>query len=352
MVYGWASTISHEPSTIRQPMPYRLKKWFNRQLNRLEFRLRRPVLSSFPTLAYVEPTNICTLRCALCPSGQRKLSPLGKMPLSVFQQVLDVLGPYLRQVHLYNWGEPLLHEELPEMVAYAKRFGCEAWVSTNLAVVKDGMARRLVKAGLDCLNVSIDGASQATYESYRAGGKFDEVVENLRLFVREREATGSRLPEIRWQFLVTKKNEAELDAARKMAESIGVRFHAKRLRVNMASFLAESATDAAASHQEWLPENQQFNRYSPEKIRRKVARGCKHLWDRVVINWDGSVSPCCQIYEPKYYFAPKFEGDFRAIWNGPPYVAARRLFGRGGSELTAKGPEVVCKKCIEMGTLA
>ena len=326
--------------------PFFVRKLWNAKVNRFEFRRVRTVLRSLPPVVYVEPTNLCNLRCALCPSGQRQIKPVGKMDMDTFRRALDVLGPTARQVHLYNWGEPFLHEQLPDMIAYAKQFGPEVTVSTNLNRLDEATAKAIIEARLDRVNASIDGVSQQAYESYRVAGDVAKVMDNLRMLCRLKQEAGSRLPRIEWQFLVTKQNESELEQARQMAEELHVKFHPKKLRVGLTEFDTESSAQVAAKQTEWMPEDLRYNRYA--KKRKKLA--CKSLWDRTIVTWQGAVAPCCQVFEPSHSFAATFPDDFRAFWNGPEYVAARKLFTQEGSA-EAEELNLVCVRCAAAGNI-
>ena len=325
-----------------------LRKAWNRRLNRLELRLTRPVLRSFPPIVFVEPTNLCQLKCALCPSGMRQIESLGRMSMDTFRKVIDALGPTATKLHLYNWGEPFLHPDLPEMIAYAKQFGPYVVVSTNLNKLDEGTAKAIIGARLDFLNASIDGVSQQVYESYRIGGNIKRVIENLRMLCRLKQEAKSDLPRIDWQFLVTAQNEAELPEAARLAKELGVQFHPKKIRVGLSEFDTESGAEIASKDNDWIPHDTAFNRYKKKKRRKHDA--CKSLWDRVVVSWQGWIAPCCQVYKDVHHFYRGFPDDFWSVWNGPEYVAARKLFADGNNP-EAKELDLVCLRCQAVGNI-
>jgi MoaA/NifB/PqqE/SkfB family radical SAM enzyme len=325
-----------------------VRKAWNRRFNRLEWKLARPVLHTLPPIVYVEPTNLCQLKCALCPSGQRQIKPVGRMNMDTFRKAVDALGPTARELHLYNWGEPFLHPDLPEMIAYAKRFGPRVVVSTNLQKLDENMAQAVIDAQLDFVNASIDGVSQSVYESYRVGGNVAQVIENLRMLCRLKQAAKSDLPRIDWQFLVTAQNEAELPQAEQLAAELGVRFHPKKVRMGLSEFDTKSAAEIASKDDNWIPHDAAFNRYQNKK--RAKHRACKSLWESVVVSWQGWVAPCCQVYKGSHHFAQGFPDNFRAVWNGPEYVAARKLFSEGGSP-DAMEMDLVCVRCQAAGNI-
>jgi MoaA/NifB/PqqE/SkfB family radical SAM enzyme len=263
------------------------------------------------------------------------------MPLSAFLRIIGELGPWARTVHLYNWGEPLLHRDLWRMVRIAKGYGLRVWLSTTLNDLRQGAARELVASGLDRLSVSIDGASAETYGRYRKGGNLEEVVANLRGVVAEKKRQGSRTPLVKWQFIPMRHNEHEIDAARARARELGVAFTLKKLRIDMVNFNEGPLDDRAKSDREWLPRDNRHNRY-----RECRASVCRYLWDRTTINWNGVVAPCCRVYRESDCFGSMLDGGFTRIWNGPAYQRARGIFTRGGD-----GGTTVCERCVIQGNI-
>ena len=69
----------------------------------------------------VEPANICQLRCPECPVGQRANSANAQhfMSMPVWQRVIEQVAPYAYTMQFYFQGEPLLHNDLPQMIAQA-----------------------------------------------------------------------------------------------------------------------------------------------------------------------------------------------------------------------------------------
>ena len=77
-------------------------------------------------------------------------------------------------------GEPLLHPRFLDMVLLAKRRGLRTEVTTNALLLTTGLASGLLKAGLDQLVVSIDGASAEAFGSVRSGASLETVIDNVR----------------------------------------------------------------------------------------------------------------------------------------------------------------------------
>ncbi len=117
---------------------------------------------SHPKVLHVETTTRCNMRCKMCvkQSAGSRIDEQD-LPLEVFRR----LGPDLAHVHslvLNGIGEPLLHPDLEEMIAFARarmpdrgRIGFQ----TNGLALNATWASALVEAGLDVVCVSVDTVS-------------------------------------------------------------------------------------------------------------------------------------------------------------------------------------------------
>jgi MoaA/NifB/PqqE/SkfB family radical SAM enzyme len=162
----------------------------NYMLAERRFREKAVVLDSYPYHAFIDPSTICNLHCPFCAVGKGSTDhPKYLMRFDEFKRIMDMLGDYLFQVEIYQYGEPLLNPDVFRMIEYAKRkYYAFTRISTNLNIFNKEKAERLVASGLDYLTLSIDGASQETYSKYRVGGDFNKVLENVTLIVAAKKA--------------------------------------------------------------------------------------------------------------------------------------------------------------------
>jgi len=319
----------------------------------LGIKLKSPIAFGWPHYAVIEATNSCNLRCPLCPTGQGvKGRPKGMMKFDNFKRIIDTIGIYLYSVRLENWGEPLLNNDLVAMVEYLTKNKIRSAFNTNLLTLNDLLSQRLIIAGLDHIKVSFDGTNQETYEKYRVGGDFRVLKENIERLARKKKALGRKNPFIELQYLVMKHNEKQINKARQIAEELGVdKFTLTPLRLDMREEVIQGSKNCFNQHKDWLPEDSaysDFDSVSGDKIKKRNF--CDYLWNSVVINYDGSVAPCCSVYEPKYDFGNFFQTNFNAIWNGSKYHAARNLIGRG----IKSSPEInlICNFCRQEGIVS
>jgi len=306
----------------------------------------------YPIKLVIDPINICNMHCPLCPTGQgRKERSKGKMVFKNFKKIIDELGHYLYEIDLHNWGEPLMNEEIYAMIDYARKHKISVDLSTNLNFFNEGSAEYLVRSGLNHLIVSLDGASQTTYQKYRIGGNFEQVIENMKMIIQKREELNTSTPFITWQFLVMRHNEYEIPKAKKIAEALGIdRFLLAPLHSDMGRELLESCETKIEKTKEWLPHNVKYSFYNLRNSRKRAqSRTCSFLWIQSVVNWNGSVSPCCAVYEEKYDFGNMFETSFKEIWNNDKYRASRRMIRR--KRVDKSSPQTICAHCLTNGFL-
>ena len=319
-------------------------KYKNTVLNSLEYEQRKSVLKSHPSRVYIDPTNICNLRCPLCPTGQGLMPSQGKMPLDTFRSILDILGKYVGWVGLYNWGEPLLHTDIFEMVRLVTAYCARSVIGTNFNVpFSEERVKEMIESGLSQLIVSLDGASPETYQQYRVGGDFNRIIDNLELLAETKRLKNSLYPEVVLQFIAFSHNEHELEQMKPLAQKFDARLVVERAMCDMGGIADVSARDASRQFDTWLPVNPEYRRYDEKGNWVFTNDACSFLWNTMVFRWDGEVFPCCIPYRDQDGFGNINDSSIEEIWNGPLYQHARSLFS------IARGPDdklgMVCDRC-------
>jgi radical SAM protein with 4Fe4S-binding SPASM domain len=273
----------------------------------------------------------------------------GTMSMETFIRIIDQLSPYVRYMSLYYLGEPLFCKHLPEMISYARRHKIRIFLSSNLNILDEKMAEDLTESKLDYLIVSLDGTSQESYEKYRVGGDFNKVINNIRLIIDKKIQKNTPYPRIVIQPVVFKHNEREIPKLSALADSLGVKMF---IRQGLLGGEGQSppVTKDLALARKWLSQDRRYHKdfdYLSDKPYLK-NEPCIYLWNAVAINWDGTVFPCCWLYENKYSVGNIMEQDFETIWNNELYVSSRSLFARRKSKFlksTENLPQTICYQC-------
>jgi MoaA/NifB/PqqE/SkfB family radical SAM enzyme len=160
-------------------------------------------------------TNECNLACLHCieESGPGKAfrDELGEAQvLGVIDQLMHHEVPYLS----FSGGEPMLHPAFFRMVERVCARGGELKIETNGHYLTPANCEKLARLGVKAVQVSLDGASRATFNRMRIRGEFDTAVDG----VRNLHAAG--VP-IEINFSPTHFNVHEIGAAVDLAHELG-----------------------------------------------------------------------------------------------------------------------------------
>jgi len=167
----------------------------------------------------VEVTTRCNAECAYCP--RRSWADRwfhGDLEVELFRRLLR----QLRQgtlVYLQGWGEPLLHPDLPEMVAEAKAAGHPVATTTNGLLLDEDLGARLADAGLDILGLSLVRADAAN-DCIRAGTSVTRVLRAVEAMAGLRERRGGEGPRVHVAYLLLRSQVEHLpEAVRTLGEA-------------------------------------------------------------------------------------------------------------------------------------
>jgi MoaA/NifB/PqqE/SkfB family radical SAM enzyme len=106
-----------------------------------------------PVLAHIIPIRRCNLACKYCNEYDDFSKPL---PLDTMKQRIDDLARLGTSIVTLSGGEPLLHPELDEIIAHMRKYPIIAGMITNGYLLTADRIKRLNRAGLDHLQISID----------------------------------------------------------------------------------------------------------------------------------------------------------------------------------------------------
>ena len=136
-------------------------------------------LPYLPNALWIEPTNICNLKCIMCPNSVVTQKNPGYMEMGLYKKIIDEAKDFVSYVVLCISGEPLLNIDLPRMIKYANDKGVYTYLSTNCTVLTPQLSEEILKAGLSWINFSFDGCTKETYEKIRVNAKFNESLRNV-----------------------------------------------------------------------------------------------------------------------------------------------------------------------------
>lgn len=314
----------------------------------MESLVPRSLRPPLPANIVIDSATVCNLACPLCPTGTRTTDVSRGMLTPDDFSLFTSQFPNLTSVWLYYLGEPLLNPKIFEILDRARRSHVAIDIDTNFSLrLDDAYLRRLIHSGLRTLRVSLDGASQATYGTYRKYGDFRLAFGNMKRLRALQKKLGAKTPKIYWKFLVTRHNESEIDKAKMLAQKIDVTLILDQfmlsedvvdIRVVKDKTLAERKTY-------WLPQNRKY--LSPYYLSAQqkppfLHRPCPWLFSSLIILPDGMVLPCCYAASRLSAMGNLKTQSLSEIWYSKKYLYARSLFMKGSR--VPRVP-VLCERC-------
>lgn len=276
----------------------------------------------FPAHLFIEPTNICNLKCRMCPQAEPSDVKRGLMDFPIFKKVIDESVTHGRRMSIFfhKDGEPLIHPQLFDMISYAteKKASYRTHLSTNAQILDEEKSEKLVLSGIDSVIINIDASKEDTYRLIKGKNGLSEVEKNVKYLIKQRNKSGKAKPMIRVKIISVEENRDEIPDFRRKWKSV-----ADEVVVSSEFLWPGGKTDTADGT------TSSIDRYP-----------CISLWLSMVINWDGSVSACCIDYYHKELIGDIKKTTLEKIWRGAPLQKLRRGHLLGQYEKTG-----ICFKC-------
>jgi pyruvate-formate lyase-activating enzyme len=284
---------------------------------------------SMPPMIILDITNVCNLRCIHCPHADMQ-SRKGFKPAHLrwdhFTRVVDELADH-REPCLLRFvgdGEPLLHPRLLDMVDYAKEHcGCIVNLTSNGTLLSAESVERLLRSGIDLVDISIDALTKPVYEQVRRGGSFERLMRGVFHFLdaRERMSSGTK---VMVSFIEQDENIREADWFRSFWEPLVDYVMVRSL--HSASGLAkqdESRARNRADDRERYP--------------------CPHLWKRLTVDFLGRIKFCAHDWESGSVLGSIGETTLRSVWKGEQLEALRAGQWEGRHDVDRS----ICQDCSD-----
>jgi hypothetical protein len=286
-----------------------------------------------PLYVNVEPDAVCNLRCGLCSSAHRD-DRKALMDMGLFKAIVaDAKSAGVIDVSLWLSGEPLMHPQVAEMVAYVESIGMVSGMHTNATLLTERRVRELLDAGLSQLSISFDGSDLEDYEQMRQGANFEKTVANIRRFLQIRTERGSSGPRTIIQTIVPFQPEMQGDNGW---------IHYPDAPAELRQLFAGLPVDEymVVLPHNWAGEIQGEGLRPPGR----VYHPCQHLWMGLSIAWDGRVHGCCTDLNGLLIRGDMKRGDsIRKIWNDAATQKMRRL------HRTGRYREIpLCRECTQV----
>ncbi|GAB7009179.1 TIGR04347 family pseudo-SAM/SPASM protein [Halorubrum trueperi] len=171
-------------------------------------RQRRPVV-------VWNTTKRCNLHCEHCYAAADREGAPNELSTAEGKALIDDLAAFGVPVLLFSGGEPLVREDLTELVAYAADARVRPVLSTNGTLLTRENARELREAGLRYAGVSVDGLPERNDRIRGEDGAFDAAVRGIEACLDVGLKTGLR-------YTITEHNVDDLAGVVDLLVDVGV----------------------------------------------------------------------------------------------------------------------------------
>jgi MoaA/NifB/PqqE/SkfB family radical SAM enzyme len=271
-----------------------------------------------PFIIFVDPSDLCNFRCKFCPTGDIKLMKevgrsLKVMAFELYKKIIDDIGEFARPIkvlRLYKDGEPLLNPRFADMVRYAKAKQCAERIdtTTNASLLNPAINLAIIEAGLDRINISIEGVNAkqyADFSNYQID--FDKLVANIR-HLYEHRGSCEIIIKIPGDGLSEEDKQKFYDIFGEIADGVYIEhvmscwpeFELKGVEVNQAVGIYGQAI--------------------------KEVQVCPYVFYSFSINSDGLASLCFLDWSRKLIIGDVKAESVKDIWNGQKLLDYQKMF--------------------------
>ena len=286
---------------------------------------------SAPVNVTWEITLNCNLRCKHCLSDA---GAPGRGELSTSQcfAVIDELARLKVFQINFGGGEPFIRPDFVRILDYAQSRGVVTCVSSNGALLSGDILDLL--AGMEglYLQVSLDGADEATNDSIRGKGSYRKALSAL-------EGLSQRKIPFSVNTVLTKRSFTQLNELKKLARGYGAMLRVSRFR---PSGRGKQSWDELAPDKnqlerfaEWLSGDSEiltgdsFFSLTSEHRRRMGLDMCGAAKMTCCLGPNGDLYPCAFLQEEEFRAGNILESSLKDLWlQSPIFQSFRRLEAR------------------------
>ncbi len=301
-----------------------------------------------PFLVSFGITNKCNLSCKHCYSDAADIELPDELSTSEAFQLIDDLARWKVGLLVLDGGEPLCRDDVFDIVAAASGKGIVTGLGSNGTLIDKATARQMVKAGVQSVAISIDGADPETHDAFRGqSGAFHQAMEGIsackaaglpfQLGMVIRKQTVSQVPEMLRLAVESGAMAAEFFdlvlAGRAKRECVDEALEPDQRREVM-EWLAEAQVDcpilirvpACPMYPLILQEKDIRPKHIPMNLLRRIpyyGRGCAAgmPFGYITVLANGDVNPCMLL---QVRLGNIREKSIVEIWQQSPILAALR----------------------------
>ncbi len=221
---------AHAKAMLNTVLPFTFSLWQPQRMatnGKCEFYLKLAysptALTSEKFVPLVVSWNItrkCNLKCPHCYINATHQQLKNELTTEESKNLIDQICEVSRPLLILSGGEPLLRNDVAELVRYGAEKGLKMGLGSNGSLINYADAKKLKEAGIETVSISLDSHIPEQHDKFRGvSGSWEKAVNAIKAL----QKTGVL---VQVNTTVTQQNYDQIDDIMSLAEKLGVEnFH-------------------------------------------------------------------------------------------------------------------------------
>lgn len=307
----------------------------------------------YPIYMEVSPSGACNHRCTFCALDFMGYQKRYLDTNILMERLLEMGRLGLKSVMYGGEGEPLMHDQITEIINHTKKCAIDVALTTNAVLLRESLVEHIL-VNLEWLKVSINAATKETYSKVHRTktSDFDDVLTNLACAAKVKRENGYKCI-LGMQTLLLPENKNEIVHLAKIARDIGMDY----LIVKPYSQHPLSKTNRYkdVKYGEYVGLSNELSKLTSENFSIIFRMNAMKKWDEnkrkyvrclalpfwSYIDAGGNVWGC-SVYlgDERFLYGNIYENSFKDIWEGEK---RKKSLNWVEKELDAKQCRINCR---------
>jgi radical SAM protein with 4Fe4S-binding SPASM domain len=162
----------------------------------------------------------CNLKCSHCYINAAKEELKDELTTEEAKNLMDQISKVSRPLLILSGGEPLLRQDIYELIRYGTSKGFRMGLGSNGSLIDDAIARNLKDASVKTVSISLDSSIAEKHDEFRGVvGSWQKAINAIKALKRNNIL-------VQVNTTVTQQNHSEIDQIMTLTEELGVEnFH-------------------------------------------------------------------------------------------------------------------------------
>lgn len=251
-----------------------------------------------PVTCEIDPSNRCMLNCNFCLYAAFREAEGEDLDFDLYKRLLEELrAEGVGSITFTGGGEPLMHEQISEMIDLAHKRGFDLGLVTN-GVLLHTLDEYIIDT-FKFIRVSLDAADADTYLAVKGANSFRRVIKTVER-IAETKGPSTTLG---LSYVICKKNQDQIADAKKLSKDLGVDYI--QFKPAWLAGKLYDMQDLEASDAVFVTERYEADSNLPCLIAGLIG----------IVSANGKLYYCCQHRGKKHYeLGDLREHSFHEVW--------------------------------------